>query len=224
VSIRGEVRIWDLDQRQLVRAPLQVSPFAIGLDFSPDGSTLAVPFGLADPNHHGVEVRDRETGEQLAELQTANEVRTVAFAPDGSLLAAGQVDGRVQLWETDGWKEAGTLVDPSGGLVLSVEFSPDGRMIATSSDGGTVALWDVEAREPIGPPLPPLADTWLTARFTPEGRHLFAVNDSGEALRFAVDPAVWRRHACAIAGGGLTPQQWEEIVPEQDYVDACPQP
>jgi len=31
----------------------------------------------------------------------------------------------------------------------------------------------------------------------------------------------WRRHACAVAGG-LTPEQWSEVVPEQDYIAACP--
>jgi hypothetical protein len=30
------------------------------------------------------------------------------------------------------------------------------------------------------------------------------------------------RRACAIAGGGLTPEQWEAILPRQDYVSTCP--
>lgn len=34
-------------------------------------------------------------------------------------------------------------------------------------------------------------------------------------------PELWLQHACAVAGGGLTPEQWEEVVPEQDYVSAC---
>jgi hypothetical protein len=42
------------------------------------------------------------------------------------------------------------------------------------------------------------------------------------AFRWEIDPAVWRRHACAVVGRGLTPEQWDEIVPEQDYVSVCP--
>jgi hypothetical protein len=41
-------------------------------------------------------------------------------------------------------------------------------------------------------------------------------------VRWEVDPAAWRTRACAITGGGLTPEQWAEIVPEQDYVSVCP--
>jgi hypothetical protein len=29
------------------------------------------------------------------------------------------------------------------------------------------------------------------------------------------------QHACAVAGG-LTPEQWAELVPEQDYISVCP--
>jgi WD domain, G-beta repeat len=108
-----------------------------------------------------------------------------------------------------------------------VAFSPDGRTLATSHDDGTVVLWDVGSQEAVGPQLPGIAgawgtETWVTARFTPDGRRLFAVSDTERAVRWEADPAAWRQHACTVAGGGLTPEQWEEIVPEQDYISVCP--
>jgi WD40 repeat protein len=103
-----------------------------------------------------------------------------------------------------------------------VAFSPDGRTLATSHDDGAVILWDVESQQPIGSPLPGPAFHYVTARFTPDGRRLFAVYNNGTAVRWEVDPDVWRQHACVVAGGGLTPEQWEEIVPEQDYISVCP--
>ena len=62
----------------------------------------------------------------------------------------------------------------------------------------------------------------MTTHFTPDGDRLFAVSDAGNAIRFEVDLEAWVQHACAVAGGGLTPEQWEEVVPEQDYVSVCP--
>ena len=101
-------------------------------------------------------------------------------------------------------------------------FSPDGRTLAVSHDNGAVALWDVDSQQPIGSPLPgrpgKLGDGALHARRQPP----FAVHENGTAIRWEVDPATWRRQACVVAGGDLTPEQWERIVPEQDYGSACP--
>jgi hypothetical protein len=73
----------------------------------------------------------------------------------------------------------------------------------------------------IGPALPGLPDAWTTARFAPDGDRLFGLSDAGCAIRWEVDPEVWPQHACALAGGGPTPEQWAELVPEQDYVSVC---
>ena len=225
---KGVVRIWDLEGRKPIGPPLHLPPLVRGLAFSPDGSQLAIAFGARraggaggrrDPD--GVEVRDVRGGETLARLR-ADEVGSVAFSPDGSLIAGGQLDGKVLLWATDGWGRVGAPLASGGGEDPSVAFSPDGRTLATSNDGGEVALWDVASQQPIGPPLPGLPDARTTARFAPDGARLFAVSDAGRAIRWEVDPEVWLQRACALAGGGSTPEQWAELVPEQDYVSVCP--
>jgi len=52
--------------------------------------------------------------------------------------------------------------------------------------------------------------------------HLFAVSARGPAVRWDVTVDAWMRHACTVASGGLTPEEWEEIVPEHDYLEVCP--
>jgi WD40 repeat protein/DNA-binding SARP family transcriptional activator len=224
----GAVRIWDVEGRKLIGPPLHLPPRVRGLAFSPNGSQLAIAVGArraggaTDPGDpDGVEVRDVRGGETLARMR-ADEVGSVAFSPDGSLLAGGQFDGKVLLWATDGWGRMGAPLASGGGEDPSVAFSPDGRTLATSNDGGAVALWDVASQQPIGSPLPGLPDARTTARFAPDGARLFALSDAGRAIRWEVDPEVWLQQACALAGGGPTPEQWAELVPEQDYVSACP--
>ena len=71
----------------------------------------------------------------------AGYVRSVAFAPDGRLLAAGMsASGAVQLWRIP----QGTLIrtpdGPPGG-VSGVAFSPDGALLAWGAADGTVCVW-----------------------------------------------------------------------------------
>ena len=220
---QGAVRIWELDERSLIREPLRL-PLVSGLAFSPDGKRLAIAFGFrgpaGTPDPDGVKVLDVRSDETAATLR-ADEVGSVAFSPDGSLLAGSQLDGTVLLWAADGWGRVGAPL-ASGGEAPSVTFSPDGRTLATSDARGAVALWDVASQQAVGPPLPGLPDAPTTARFTPDGDRLFAVSESGRGIRWEVDADLWLQRACTLAGGGLTPEQWAELVPEQDYVSACP--
>jgi WD40 repeat protein/DNA-binding SARP family transcriptional activator len=220
-EVGGTVRIWDLGSRKLTGPPLHLPRIVLGMAFSPDGSQVAITTGWSSTDPE-VQVRDPRTGELLARIPTGNEVRSVAFSPDGRLLAGGQVDGSVVLWETDGGRQVGRALALRPAPALGVDFSPDGRTLAVSHDDGSVVLWDIESQEPIGSPLRTSNGHWVTARFTPDGTRLFAVYENGRAIRWEVDPAVWMQHACTLAGGGLTPEQWEEVVPEQDYRQVCP--
>jgi WD40 repeat protein len=220
-SVGGTVRIWDLGERQPIGPPIRLPHFVVGLDFSPDGSQLAIPFGQHSGGPDGVEVIAVQSRERVARLPADSEVRVVRYSPDGRLLASGLVDGTTQLWATDDWRMVGSPLTVGQSDVLRVEFSPDGRTLSASSGEGTVGLWDVESQTPIAS-LPGPRDQWVTTRFTPDGSHLFALYDNRRAIRWEVDPAAWRLHACALAGGGLTPEQWEDVVPDQDYVETCP--
>ena len=222
----GAVRVWDVHRRELAGPPLRLPPSVLGLAFSPDGSRLAIPFGaLAAKGREGVEVRDVESGRRVARLPVDGEVRTVDFSPDGGLLAGGQLDGAAVLWATDGWQRVGAPLALREATALAVTFSPDSRTLATSHADGAVVLWDVGSQQPIGSPLAlpgSPRELYTTVRFTPDGNRLFAVHEDGRAFRWELDPAAWRKHACAVAGRGLTPEQWEKIVPEQDYISVCP--
>lgn len=69
-------------------------------------------------------------------------VLSVAFDPQGGMLASGGEDGAVKLWDTSSGKLLNTL-EGHQDQVWNVAFAPQGGMLASGSEDATIKLWDV---------------------------------------------------------------------------------
>jgi WD40 repeat protein len=69
-------------------------------------------------------------------------VNSVAYSPDGKMLASGSRDQTIKLWDVARAKEQATLKGHTE-MVNSVAYSPDGKMLASGSRDQTIKLWDV---------------------------------------------------------------------------------
>ena len=78
----------------------------------------------------------------IAQFSPGASVFTVAFSPDGQLLASGGDDNAAILWDVADQNERETFIE-HGSAVMSVVFSPDGRRLASACLDGFVRLWDV---------------------------------------------------------------------------------
>ncbi len=137
----GFLGLWNSDGKEL-RKPFQASEQSIfGVNFSPDGKTIATAGGDSTVRLWSL------NGQELRTLGRHNNfVTSVSFSPDGKTIASTSGDKTVKLWSLNG-QELKTL-EGHGSLVSIASFSPDGKMLASSSDDNTVKLWSIEDQEP----------------------------------------------------------------------------
>src|SRR5262249_9208577 len=83
------------------------------------------------------------SGKEVRTLGRAGEdIDSVAFGPDGKVLATGDRNGTVRLWTVATGKQTGSL-PADAGQVTALAFSPDGKVLATAGLDGTALLWDL---------------------------------------------------------------------------------
>ncbi|WP_370739360.1 WD40 repeat domain-containing protein, partial [Streptomyces fradiae] len=73
----------------------------------------------------------------------ADQVNSVAFSPDGKILATGGDEAAVRLWSMKAGRPLAIFAGRGDDAGRSVAFSPDGKTMAAASDERTVRVWDV---------------------------------------------------------------------------------
>jgi dipeptidyl aminopeptidase/acylaminoacyl peptidase len=147
------VRLWDAASGRELRLMDGHQSEIEGVAYSPDGRLVAA--GARDGQ---VRVWSAATGRLvhvLDEPQTwrsrlahHHDGRTLAFSPDGRLLASGSWEV-VQVWETASGKERVRFAGHKG-EVNALAFSPDGRTLVTGSFDESVIFWDLTGRRKDG--------------------------------------------------------------------------
>ena len=106
--------------------------------FSSDGKSIASPDVTGS-----IRVFARNTGDLQFELAGRGAVQSVAFSPDGKMLAVAKRDGWLYLWDLESQKIVrqwrGHEYPPR-----TLTFSPDGQQLTSCDEKDSVTSWNVE--------------------------------------------------------------------------------
>ena len=124
-----------------------------------------------------------------------NLIYSVAFSPNGEVIASASDDKTIKLWRVEDGQEIVTLAGHTNS-VYTVVFSPDGLMLASSSHDKTVKLWRMKDGQEIRTLVGHSNSVYSTA-FSPDGT-LIASSSWDRTIK------IWRvkdgQEICTLAG------------------------
>ncbi len=148
-NMNATVKLWDVaTQKELGRfnADKDVS----ALEFSNDGRTLAsgsrngrvTLWSVSDMKEKGTltVVEPQDPGKPQFFTQT---VSALAFSPDGRILATGDSNRAVKLWDVTSHKQLNTLNGHTESISV-LAFSVDGKTLASGGLDNSITLWSVD--------------------------------------------------------------------------------
>lgn len=138
--LRGQMRVWRTADNETVHYTRSFFTPWGQLAFNSGGTELAWTAGKQ------IQVMNINSGVITELCCHGRFAQTIAFSPDGSLLASGGQDATIKIWNvSSSWQESNRQIGLLPGhtdVVSSVAFSYDGRLLISGSYDGTIRLWD----------------------------------------------------------------------------------
>jgi WD40 repeat protein/tRNA A-37 threonylcarbamoyl transferase component Bud32/tetratricopeptide (TPR) repeat protein len=193
-SADATARVWEvgrgwsrpLDRVEGAKGPLDLGPqdeprlpdfyLTNTIAYSPDRKTVVTSDG-----GRIARLWETSTGRPLgAPLRHGRDVRTVAFSPDGRLVAtashepaSGLMDsslGCIRIWDAGTGRPLGPPIWQTQ-WVSALAFSPDSRVLASGDYGQLVRFWDTTTGRPVGAPIAQRGIVFYLA-YSPDGKKL----------------------------------------------------
>ena len=137
--------------------------------YFPDGKRLAVISSI------GVWVYDSETGEALDLLiEDTAPVTSIAFSPDGKLLATGNENNSICIWDSTTFQLKGNCIGHKD-EVEYLTFNGTGDKLASVS--GETKIWDVDKRELLKSCLTDFSTDTIMA-YTSDSKYLITIGNT----------------------------------------------
>jgi WD40 repeat protein len=211
----GTVSEWDLASR-LERVAVRTPEGIAALEMSADRSMMA-----ALTQEGKVMLWNRDTpGEQFV-LENGNAKITAHKFLRGNMLATGDAEGAMQIWNTSG-RMVETTAEGHTGAIRCIAFNHIDEQMATADDSGEIRLWSLSDMSQLPALISDSEKEIVSMTFT----------DQGNAFLTAAGNSVTRRPAhvrsmteglCDKVTRNLSEQEWTAFVGRDiEYEPTCP--
>ena len=166
----GTIGLWETNTgkelNRLVDRQNQINSVA----FHPQDDWRAMSGG----NDEYIKVWDIKAETVIGRMKHDGSVTSMAFSPDGLLIASVGYDNTLRIWDAGTMKEIFRRDFPRA--VTSVAFSANGKRIVTGSGDGIPRLWDAESGDELQSYVGH-GDNVRTVAFSPDGNRVVSGSD-----------------------------------------------
>ena len=171
------LKVWDGATGELLQTLTGHTTDIEALTFSPDGAILACGAKLRHAEGQRITLWDTSTWRLIGTAKYPSEymydVVSVAFSPDGKLVAGGSSDCLVFVWHTKSRRRKYVLKGHKQLYAINIQvvFTPDGKTLITGGhQDGLVKFWDVASGEELA--TLPGRNNAAALRVSPDGARL----------------------------------------------------
>jgi WD40 repeat protein/energy-coupling factor transporter ATP-binding protein EcfA2 len=221
-SLDGKVLKWDMATRtstNIATGEMQIT----SIDIASNGNYIA---GI-NSDGNVIVWRPGQNGDNFRIGTEGRKINVIRFKPDDNILALGDVNGNVELWDINAGKKISEVRAHESG-VNDIQFNPLHNQMATAGNDKTLKIFNTSAIADLTEPPVTLSDNEgfvVVIRFSPDGKLI--VSGSYEGAQTLVSRPTLADNLisdiCSLITRNMTRNEWNAYVAKDIPLEnTCP--